>query len=157
MKLGVGSCGFINDCSTLLSPHLEGLCPRMDEPVIHSEGRTGSLETDGNPEALSSVSYPGQEAPINRFFEEGPFRPHRDILQCLLSSCQWESVSVCISSMSLSLQVRNSAPHQKGAALQGRNSTISKSWDSGTQTSRVHIPALSSWPVNIAVPQFSHV
>lgn len=75
MKLGVGSCGFINDCSTLLSPHLEGLCPRMDESVIHSERHTGSLETDGNPEALSSVSYPGQEAPINSFLRRGHLGP----------------------------------------------------------------------------------
>lgn len=62
MKLGVGSCGFINDYSVLLSQHLEDLCPRTDKPAIHRERFINNLEMDGDLEGTSFSFHPGQEA-----------------------------------------------------------------------------------------------
>lgn len=70
IKLGVGSCGFINDYSILLSQHLEDLCPGMDKPVTHEERFVNNLEMDGGLEAASSSFHPGWEAPGSTL-EEG--------------------------------------------------------------------------------------
>lgn len=74
IKLGVGSCGFINDYSILLSQHLEDLCPGMDKPVIQEERFVNNLEMDGGLKASSSSFHPGQEAPGSTL-EEGHSTP----------------------------------------------------------------------------------